>query len=75
MPVLRWSSRLVVPARTLDGDTTQVVIGVLETNDGPKRAVLVGHGTDAALLRRQAVAELIHNARTMMIQNIPEDRT
>ncbi|MEC3974914.1 hypothetical protein [Amycolatopsis sp. H20-H5] len=74
MPVLRWRSRLIIPARTLDGATTQVVVGVLETTEGLKRAVLVGHGTDVALLPRLAMVELIHSTTMTLQQSLPEDQ-
>ncbi|MFD9961925.1 hypothetical protein [Amycolatopsis sp. NPDC058986] len=47
---------------------------MLETNEGPKRAVLVGHGTDAAILPRQAMAELIHSTTAILHERLPEDR-
>lgn len=75
MPELSWRTRLVVPGRTLDGDATQAVVGVLDTEDGPKRALLIGHDTEPVLLPRQAMAEFIGHARTVMIENIPEDRS
>jgi hypothetical protein len=75
VPELSWRTRLVVPGRTLDGAATQAVVGVLETDDGPKRALLVGHDTEPVLLPRQAMAEFIGHTRAVMVEDIPEDRT
>ena len=74
MPELSWRTRLVVPGRTLAGDATQAVVGVLDTDDGPKRALLVGHDAEPVLLPRQAMAEFISHARAVMVEDIPEDR-
>lgn len=74
VPELSWNTRLVVPVRTIAGAATQAVVGVLETSDGPKRAMLIGHDTDPVLLPRQAMAEFISHCRAVMTENIPEDR-
>lgn len=74
MDGLKWLSRFVVPARSGTGSATQVVVGVLDTADGPKRALRIGEG-EPAFLPRQAMDELITHSRTVMDENIPEDRT
>jgi hypothetical protein len=74
VPELSWISRLVVPGRTLTGAATQAIVGVLETSDGPRRALLIGHDTDPVLLPRQAMAEFISHCRGVMVADIPEDR-
>jgi hypothetical protein len=75
VPELSWIRRLVVPARSLDGSASQAVVGVLNTDDGPKRALLVGHDTEPVLLPRQAMAELIGHCRSVRDENISEERT
>jgi hypothetical protein len=75
VPEYRWIRRLVVPVRSLDGTASQAVVGVLHTDQGPRRALLVGHDTDPVLLPRQAMAELIGHCRTVRDENIPEDRS
>jgi hypothetical protein len=71
---LSWIRRVVIPARSLDGSASQAVVGVLATNDGPKRAVMVGHDGDPVVLPRQTMAELVSHARAVLTENIPEDR-
>lgn len=74
MKELRWRSQpAIIPARTTTGDATSVVVGVLETDHGPKRAVAVGHDDVAAVLPRQAMAELVHHARCTLTESIPDD--
>lgn len=75
MPELSWTTRLVVPVRTLAGAATQAVVGVVDTSDGPKRAMLIGHDADPVLLPRQAMAEFIGHCRSVMVEDIPEDRS
>ncbi|MFE0023603.1 hypothetical protein [Amycolatopsis sp. NPDC059021] len=74
-PGLNWITRLVVPAKSLDGATSRVIIGVLDTDKGPKRALVIGHDADPVVLRRQSMAELISHARAVLTEKIPEDWT
>lgn len=74
MPELHWIRRLVIPARRPDGSASQAIVGVLETDDGPKRALQIGHDTEPVLLQRQTMAEYIGHCRTVMTESIPEDR-
>lgn len=71
----RWRGRpLIAPARTLTGSATQVALGLIDTINGPQRAIKVGTDGEFAIVPRQAMVELISNARTMLAQNVPEDR-
>ncbi|QKV80696.1 hypothetical protein [Amycolatopsis sp. Hca4] len=74
MPELSWIRRVVIPARALDGSTSQAVVGVLATKDGPKRAVMVGHDGDPVVLPRQAMAELVSHAHAVLTESLSEDR-
>ncbi|WP_410574973.1 hypothetical protein [Amycolatopsis sp. cmx-4-61] len=71
----RWSGTpLIVPARTPAGSATQVTLGLIDTTDGPVRAVRVGADGPPAFLPRQAMAELVSHAQAMLTLDLPGDR-
>ncbi|WP_410643256.1 hypothetical protein [Amycolatopsis sp. lyj-346] len=71
----RWhGAPLIVPARTPAGSATQVTLGLVDTTDGLMRAVRVGADGPPALLPRQAMAELVSHAQTMLTRDLPGDR-
>ncbi|MEU4254322.1 hypothetical protein AB0F15_43715 [Amycolatopsis sp. NPDC026612] len=71
----RWRGiPLIVPARTPAGSATQVTFGLIDTADGPVRAIRVGADGPPAFLPRQAMAELVSHAQAMLIHDLPGDR-
>ena len=70
----RWrGAPLIVPARTPAGLATQVALGLVDTTDGPMRAIRVAEGT-LAILPRQAMAELVSHAQAVLLRDVPGDR-
>ncbi len=74
MPELIWIRRLVVPARGIDGSASRAIVGVLETESGPQRALQIGHDNAPVLLPRQAMDEFTSHCRSVIAENIPEDK-
>ncbi|MGW5715142.1 hypothetical protein ACWEVP_03165 [Amycolatopsis sp. NPDC003865] len=71
----RWrGTPLIVPARTPTGSATQVTLGLVDTTDGPVRAIRVGADGSVAFLPRQAMAELVSHAQAMQVLDLPGDR-
>ena len=71
----RWrGALLIVPARTPAGSATQVTFGLIDTTDGLMRAIRVGTDGEPAILPRQAMAELVSHAQSMLAHDLPGDR-
>ena len=64
-----WHTSLIAPARELTGETTQVVVGLLETQPGELIfAIKIGEDGEPVLLAVQSAYELIVNARMTMTE-------
>ncbi|WP_329048795.1 hypothetical protein OG738_39700 [Amycolatopsis sp. NBC_01488] len=71
----RWrGALLIVPARTPAGSATQVTLGLIDTADGPVRAIRLGADGTPAILPRQAMAELVSHAQSLLARELPGDR-
>jgi hypothetical protein len=61
-----WDTTLVAPARTLDGQTTQVVTGHMRLDGSTEIVMRAGDNGPTVVLLPQAARELTANLNTLM---------
>lgn len=65
-----WVTALITTAHTQGGQRTQVVVGIVETDDGLETALRVGEHGDTAILRGDTDAQLISRLRYAVLEKL-----
>lgn len=63
-----WITSLIVPARTLAGRSTQIVVGLLDTDGGPQIAMRVSDDQDVVIIPEMATTELVISVSQMVVE-------
>lgn len=74
MDRLGWHTTRIVPAKTLTGQVTQVVVGLINRSDGIQIAIRIGEDGDVGILPPQAMAELIKIALATLTEKREKDQ-
>jgi hypothetical protein len=66
-----WRTSLIAPARALSERSTQVVVGLVETDDGELTfAIKIGADSEPVVLPEQSANEFIANAHETLAEKL-----
>ncbi|MCU1685207.1 MAG: hypothetical protein JWQ81_5946 [Amycolatopsis sp.] len=68
MAAQRWITSLITPARTLNGQPAQIVVGLLNTDSGPQIAIEVGDPRETVIIPEMAATELVISVSQMVVE-------
>ncbi|MFD9890891.1 hypothetical protein ACFWY9_16215 [Amycolatopsis sp. NPDC059027] len=66
----RWQLRRITPARTLAGQATHVVVGIVRSAAGERMALQTGDEGEPVILPPRAMAELVANTRAVLDRDV-----